>query len=387
MKIRSYGMLVLGLLFLAGLAIGSRPHSAAGQKIMTKTEDGIPVVYNPKKPAPPAGGPSALILKHDLTIGRESGHENYMFSELRSVQVDDQENIYTLDMKEIKVRVFDKSGKHLRTFGKKGKGPGELDMPTRMEPAPGGNLVIEDYGNAKFVFFSLEGAVIKEIPLGKYQFLVRFKFNSRREIYADVRTFDETKSVSELIKFSPDFKPLATVASFEEKRGPRVFSAFSPMLYFQVTAKDNLIWAITETDKYEFSVIEAGGKMIRKNVKEYVPAKVTGAMKDKLFEESFGERGLPPGYTFDVPGYLPATYYFHVDDEGKMIVRTYENEKKGEDYWYSYDVFDAEGRCLTSFSLPEREMVFVSKKNKLYCMVRENEEGIPQVKRYDMTWK
>ena len=120
-----------------------------------------------------------------------------MFSELRSVQVDDQENIYTLDMKEIKVRVFDKSGKHLRTFGKKGKGPGELDMPTRMEPAPGGNLVIEDYGNAKFVFFSLEGAVIKEIPLGKYQFLVRFKFNSRREIYADVRTFDETKSVSE----------------------------------------------------------------------------------------------------------------------------------------------------------------------------------------------
>lgn len=70
-----------------------------------------------------------------------------------------------------------------------------------------------------------------------------------------------------------------------------------------------------------------------------------------------------------------------------MIVRTYENEKRGEDYWYRYDVFDAEGRCLTSFSLPEREIVFVSKKNKLYCMVRENEEGIPQVKRYDMTWK
>jgi hypothetical protein len=32
-------------------------------------------------------------------------------------------------------------------------------------------------------------------------------------------------------------------------------------------------------------------------------------------------------------------------------------------------------------------MIFVSKKNKLYCMVQESEEGIPQVKRYDMTWK
>jgi len=32
-------------------------------------------------------------------------------------------------------------------------------------------------------------------------------------------------------------------------------------------------------------------------------------------------------------------------------------------------------------------MVFITKKNKLYCMVQENEEGLPQVKRCDMTWK
>lgn len=32
-------------------------------------------------------------------------------------------------------------------------------------------------------------------------------------------------------------------------------------------------------------------------------------------------------------------------------------------------------------------MVFISKKNKLYGMVQESEEGIPQVKRYDMAWK
>jgi hypothetical protein len=91
MKVRSFGMIVLGLFSIVGLAVGSRPGSAAGQKIVTRTEDGVPVVYNPKKPAPPAGVPSSLVLKHDFTIGRESGDENYMFSELRSVQVDDQD--------------------------------------------------------------------------------------------------------------------------------------------------------------------------------------------------------------------------------------------------------------------------------------------------------
>jgi hypothetical protein len=386
MKVRSFGMIVLGLFSIVGLAVGSRPGSAAGQKIVTRTEDGVPVVYNPKKPAPPAGVPSSLVLKHDFTIGRESGDENYMFSELRSVQVDDQENIYALDMKEIKVRVYDKSGKHLRTFGKKGKGPGEIDTPLRMEMTPGKNLVIEDFASAKFVFFSLDGACVKEIPLGKYQFLIRFKFNSHGNIYADARTFDETKSVSELIKFSPDFKPLATVASFEEKRAPRVMSPFSSAFSLQVTAEDNLIWTIGQTDKYEFTVMNADGKTIRRIVKDYDPVKVTGAVKDRLLQD-YGEGDIPPGYTVQVPSHLPALYYFIIDDHDRLIVRTYEFEEKADGPWLYYDVFDADGRYITRFCLPEREMAFISKKNKLYCMVQESEEGIPQVKRYDMTWK
>jgi hypothetical protein len=384
---KTAGTVILGVAALACLSVGSHTDSAAGQKILTRTEESVPVVRNPLKAAPPAGVPSTLVLKHDLTIGRESGDENYMFSELRSIQVDDREDIYALDMKEIEVRVFDKNGKHLRTFGKKGKGPGEIDTPLRMEMAPRNTLVIEDFGSAKFVFFSLEGACLKEIPLGKYQFLIRFKFNSRGEIFADTRTFDETKTASELIKFSPDFKPLSTVASFEEKRAGRVLTAFSPTYAIQVTTKDALIWAIAQTDKYEFTVVDADGKTVRRILKDYDPVKVTGAIKDKLIEESFGDRGIPAGYTFDIPGHLPAFYYFILDDQDKMFVCTYENEKKDDGYWLYYDVFDAEGRYLTRFSLPEREMAFFSKKNKLYCMVRESEEGIPQVKRYDMTWK
>jgi hypothetical protein len=386
MNIKHSCTILLGILALAVLSAGALMGPAGGQKIAISSEGGVTVVHNPVKPTPPAGALSTLVLKNDLTIGRESGDENYMFSELRSVQVDDQENIYALDMKEINVRVFDKTGRHLRTFGKKGKGPGEIDTPLRMEMTPGGKLVVEDFGSAKFVFFSLDGAVVKEIPLGKYQFLIRFKFNSQGNVYADARTYDETKSVSELIKFSPDFKPLVTIASFEDKRVPRVVAPFSPSFALQLTSKGELVLAIVQTDKYEFTVMSADGKPVRKIVKDYDPVKVAGAAKDRLLKDNSPEN-LPPGYTVQIPGYFPAMYYFIIDDRDRLFVRTYEYEEKEDGPWLFYDVFDAEGRYVARFSLPEREMAFIVKKNKLYCMVQENEDGFPQVKRYDMTWR
>ncbi len=54
-------------------------------------------------------------------------------------------------------------------------------------------------------------------------------------------------------------------------------------------------------------------------------------------------------------------------------------------FWH--DVFDAQGRCFTRFTLPGGEMLFIVKKNKLYVMIKENEDGIPLVKRYGMELK
>lgn len=51
-----------------------------------------------------------------------------------------------------------------------------------------------------------------------------------------------------------------------------------------------------------------------------------------------------------------------------------------------YDVFDSEGRCFARFSHPDDEIFTVIKKNKAYCIIRANEEGIPVMKRYRMGW-
>lgn len=381
MKIRLNRLVALNFLFLINsICLLYYEAYPAEQKIVLKTEKGTQVVYNPKDPAPPPGNPSSVVLKQDLVIGHQTENEEYMFFDLRSIKVDDRENIYVLDWKEIKIKVFDKNGKLLKSFGKRGQGPGEMSMPVRMEITPGNNLVIDDLGNAKLIFYSFDGTFIKEIPTGKYWSSIAFKFDSKGHIYADTRSYGETMT-SELKKFDSQLKPLATLVTFKEKRD----QAFTTRISHNLTKDDNLIWLITS--KYELSVMNGEGKTIKKIVKDHDPARITKKIKEDLIKEEFGDRGIPPGMTFEVPSHFPPVRYFIVDDKGRIFVCTYENEEKDGIYYLYYDVFDAEGRYIAKFLHPREEIVFVAKKNKIYCLERESEEGIPLVKRYSMVWK
>jgi len=384
MRFRFIGVVSLKLLFII-ISICFLNYSAFSveQEIVTKTENGVQVIYNPKNPVPPKGSPSCIALKPDLVIGRQAKNEEYMFYDLRSVQVDDQENIYALDWKEIKIKVFDKNGKPLRSFGQRGQGPGEMSMPTRMVISPGNNLIIDDMGNSKLIFYSLDGMFIKEIPMGKYWSAFSFTFDSKDNIYAYTRSYGEAM-ISELKKFDSNLKPVATIASFEERRNPSE-QAFSARISHNVTRDDNVIWLITS--KYELTVVNSEGRTIKRILKDYDPVKITKKIKEDLIKEEFGDKGIPQGMTFEVPSYFPPLRYFIVDEKGRMFVSTYEYEEKDKMDYLSYDVFDAEGRYIAKFFHPRDEIVFVVKKNKVYCLLRESEEGIPLVKRYSMVWK
>lgn len=86
-------------------------------------ENGVTVVKNSKEPV---YGNEVFSIEEDLKIGEVEGDENYMFSQIRYLAVDNAENIYVADTKEMHVKVFDKNGEFLRVIGKAGQGPGEI---------------------------------------------------------------------------------------------------------------------------------------------------------------------------------------------------------------------------------------------------------------------
>lgn len=352
---------------------------STGQKIIT--ENGIPVIYNPKQPVPAKGTLTRLIPRQDLIIGQSDGDENYIFSALRSIQVDNEGNIFALDSKEDKIKVFDKYGKHLRTFGKKGPGPGEWQAPSRMHLTPDGKLAILDSRNNRIAFYSLRGECLSEISTARWQFL-QLRIDSRSHIYADNLAFSNKGVSQKLLKFDSGLNLLATVAENQsDTKLPRI-NIMTDRFVYDLIQGDQLAWAYTT--RYEIQILNPEGKTIKKIVKDYDPIDITERDKREIIKERYGEEGPPQGMILEFPPHFYPIFSIVVDDKGWFYVRTHEKDSKGN---YSIDVFNSEGIYSTKFSLPAIDILSVVRKDKLYSFVYENEEGIPQVKRYRLERK
>ena len=270
-------------------------------------KDGVIVVKNPKNPASPPGGFSNLILTEDLCIGDEEGVEDFIFSQIRSIQVDEEENIYVLDSKEVCVKVFDKHGTPIRTFGKKGQGPGEMQLPTRMHMMAGKEILIYDGANNRLSFYSRDGKCLREISAGKYRFS-RTIPDSQGNIITQLMVPGDT-FVNEIKKFDPNLNPIMKIKDLEEEIDLNVINLVSPTLNVRVMHNDNIVWGYPL--KYEIIVVNPEGKTIRKIVKDYDPVKITKEKQEEIIKEVIGDREIPSNFKLKFPKtYYP--YYFFI---------------------------------------------------------------------------
>lgn len=67
-----------------------------------------------------------------LSIGVQYGDENQMFGQIQDVALDSLHRIYILDSHKQDIRVFNASGEYLTTVGRRGSGPGELQLARSM---------------------------------------------------------------------------------------------------------------------------------------------------------------------------------------------------------------------------------------------------------------
>jgi len=348
------------------------------EKIKIKTEKGVTVVYNPKKPAPPPGEPSQLILKEDLTIGLKEGQEDYILLQPVDLDVDAQGNIYVLDRKASHIKVYDKNGKFLRTISKKGQGPGEVQGPRDIHITPEGEILVNDTLTRRLLFFSLDGKFIREVSAGKMWMLLNPKVDTSGNIIAAFTLMGE-EFKEELKKFDSQLKPILTIASIPVGKPP-VFNPYFPRVYWCVDKEDNIIWGITT--KYEFNIINHQGKLIKKIVKDYNPEKITKKDKAKMIKDMYGDNPVPSDVKLEFPKNFPAFWEFTCDKQGRIFVRTHEKEKEEKGSYY--DVFDPEGRYIAKVFLKVRPRLW--KQNKMYT-IYEDEEGYRYIKRFSVAWK
>lgn len=89
-----------------------------------------------------------------FTIGVETGDPMLVFGEIADVAVDAAGNIYVLDAYERQVRVFDSTGGHRQTVGRRGAGPGEFRVPRALAVSRG-FLHVLDQANVRVTRYAI----------------------------------------------------------------------------------------------------------------------------------------------------------------------------------------------------------------------------------------
>lgn len=332
-------------------------------------KNGVKVIKNPKKPI---YGEDVFGLDEELCIGKSDGEDEYTFTRLWYLAVDDEENIYAMDQGENHIKVFDKNGTFLRAIGKRGEGPGELANPNKIFITGTKQLVVEDFIR-NLTYYTLDGKFIKAQSTTKI-FPVEILIDSLGHILAMTNINEPDKSGKEIVLYDENLSFLKTIISIPEPMpNPQILKPFHPEINWTLSKDNSLIISFKES--FELQVFNAQGKLVKKITKEHEPVKITEQdVKQRI-------RRVPEGRKLVVPKYFPAIHSLTADDEGRIFVHTYEKAEEGK---FDNDVFDSEGRYIAKVSL--KDILQVWKKQKLYS-IEEDEEGFQVIKRYRVKWK
>lgn len=114
--------------------------------------EGVPHVLNG---AAPAGGVRTVDLQEQWRIGGDD--EDVLLGIITRVLVDGANNVYLLDQQLSEVQVFTPGGDHLKTIGRQGDGPGEVNNPGDVVFMPDGSLGLVQIFPGKIVKLTMDG--------------------------------------------------------------------------------------------------------------------------------------------------------------------------------------------------------------------------------------
>ena len=161
--------------------------------------------------------PKVLRLETVLKIDSEAPENAARgLSDITRFTVGRKGQVYIFDPKnkDQAIFLFDEKGAFIKAFGKRGQGPGEIQLVGDMMVDNNGVLILNDVNEKKLIFFDTNGAFIKEkripddgsriIPLDNGRFFVCTSQMTNESVSASLRICDgenrEVKAIDQVAK-------------------------------------------------------------------------------------------------------------------------------------------------------------------------------------------
>ena len=338
-------------------------------------EDGVEVVINHLEPYVIDSEPFGLKTERTVLIDFESERITELgIADIRGFDIDSENNLYVSVFKgEYNIYKFDKNGEFLKSFARRGQGPGELFVARSLSVNENDEILTENSSNQNYMFFDHMGNLIDEIPLpfrvariyplaeDKY-LIARFSGQRRSPFYYRIL----------LTLYDSEFREIKQLDDIKIPNGPGAS-------YW--TASKDRIYVGSEERGYEIWIFDLEGNLIRKIRKKYTPVELPENLREswkKVYDSLKQQTGSQEEYK--IPASWPPFFAFFVDNEGRLFVRTFEEgENRGE---IIHDVFNSEGVFIgrVSFNLSyTREYKYVKTFGQKIYGFSEKENGYKEL--------
>lgn len=137
------------------------PSADAARRVVREDSAGVAIVRNlaPDRTL-------AWSFEPALRLGgADEGPESFYQLSSSSIGVDGRGNLHVLDAANHRVVVFSPTGEHLRTLGRRGGGPGEMEMPFIVSVEADGTVHVRDMSKPAMVSWTPDGEPITTEPL------------------------------------------------------------------------------------------------------------------------------------------------------------------------------------------------------------------------------
>ena len=160
--------ILLVAIMVLGAACGGQPPAEPvvsdlpGEEFITLDTAGAVVVTS----APLSSEATCTISEvPTLVIGNNERDDNQWFSVVRGAARLSDGSIVVADRYAAEVRIFDREGRHMRSMGRSGEGPGEFRNPFGVWVTSGDTLWAGDYRPWRYNVFTAEGDFVRQVNL------------------------------------------------------------------------------------------------------------------------------------------------------------------------------------------------------------------------------
>ena len=383
-------------------------------------------------------------LTPEISIGEIDGAEEYLFGSIVDLTVARDGSIYVFDRQVPALRKYDVNGKYVKTFGRKGQGPGEYLSGGGLGILPDGRVLLWDTGNWRINVYSPNGVLLTHYStpsgmdgnstLTTQQAMVVdslgniYLRNSVRPARVEGQPMQPGRQV--WIRRKADGTVADTIDAPTFPRAPRTLTAtlnsnggtasssaplpFEPIGVWAISPHGSVVSGFPE--RYAFEIARPGQPVvsIRRDIKaDAVSATERREAKDRI--ETMMRR-TDPKWNWngpDIPGTKPFFTGISVGQDGRIWVArnsaqgggTFSTSERstsgsagggrtpppasttrGRSTPVLFDIFEPNGTYVGQVQVPARTTLFARRGDNAWGVVFD-EDDVATVKRFRIVWR